>query len=279
MVLLFLAWPSLSMAQGPVRAQIEVPPLIIAEPAAETPLAIRVGPPAALPPSSFLRVRGLAPGMTLSDGHVVASGVWAVPLFALATLKVVVPAGQSGRSNLLLSLVTVEGAAVSEARSAIVVANLAIQARREAPIRPTTPDDNDPGLAAAPPPVPAGRPDRTAVVQIPALAQPIAPTPGVPPRQRAARPDPVLDGMVAEGLKARDLGRLTVARAFFQRAADLGDMAGAARLAETYDADALVRHGFKASAADPSLARRWYALAAERGDAAALVRLRQLDGR
>jgi hypothetical protein len=267
-----LAAPAVAQTtgSGTGKVQIEVPPLLVAEPATEAALNVRVGPPESVPRSSFLRVRGLPAGVKLNEGHLVSPGVWSVPLFALATLKVQVPPGLSGRSNLTLALMTVDGLALAEAKSAIVVANLAFRGTRDQTAR--APDPNNPGLPS--PPVPAGKPDRTAAaaeaIQVPPLAQGFA---------GKAGDMSALDALVTDGQRALELGRLTVARAFWRRAAENGHTGAAVRLAETYDPDEAARLGLKAWMADTTQAMFWYRRAAETGDALARTRLKQLEGR
>src|SRR5262249_33650258 len=106
------------------RAQprISVAPAVTAEPASQVALPIQIGPPDALPRNSFVRLRGLPHVVSLTEGYSVGPGSWAIPLGALATLKANVPAGVSGRSELVISLVSSDGALLSEARTMFVVA-------------------------------------------------------------------------------------------------------------------------------------------------------------
>jgi phosphate transport system substrate-binding protein len=57
----------------------------------------------------------------LSEGHFVRPGVWAVPLSALPSVTISVPAGQSGRSELTISLVSVDNKVLAETRTTLVV--------------------------------------------------------------------------------------------------------------------------------------------------------------
>src|SRR6185295_1849663 len=97
-------------ASGPSAAQrsnaprISVAPTILAEPASQAALSIQVGPPDALPSNTFVRVRGLPGSVSLSEGYAIAPGSWAVPLFGLPSLKAIVPAGVSGRAEIIIHL-------------------------------------------------------------------------------------------------------------------------------------------------------------------------------
>ena len=101
-------------AQG-VEPRINVAATIVAEPAAQTPMSIQVGPRDALPSNSFIRVRGLPPSVSLTEGHVISPGSWAIPLFGLPTLKANIPAGVLGRTEVTISLVAVDGRVIAEA--------------------------------------------------------------------------------------------------------------------------------------------------------------------
>jgi hypothetical protein len=53
--------------------RITVAPAILARSASQAALTIRVGPTAALPKNSFVRVRGLPPMVSLSEGYATAA--------------------------------------------------------------------------------------------------------------------------------------------------------------------------------------------------------------
>ena len=101
--------------------QIAVAPTIAAHPASQAALPIRIAPADALPKNSFVRVRGLPPTVSLSEGYATAPGAWSVPIHALASLQMIVPAGVTGRAELSISLVTEDGALLAQARPVLVV--------------------------------------------------------------------------------------------------------------------------------------------------------------
>src|SRR5262249_24625659 len=124
---------------------------ILAAPASEILLGIQITPPEAAPGNSFVRMRGLPPSVSLTEGHAIAPGSWAVPLFALPNLKANVPAGASGRAEFVVSLVAADGTVIAEAKSALVIGPPAM-----APPAGNTPGDQR--LVSPPTPVPAIRP-------------------------------------------------------------------------------------------------------------------------
>ena len=64
---------------------------------------------------------GFQPASRSREGHAIAPGSWAVPLFGLPSLKAIVPAGVSGRTEIVIQLVGVDGTTLAEARTALVV--------------------------------------------------------------------------------------------------------------------------------------------------------------
>src|SRR5439155_29372 len=122
-----LASPQAAIAQrAATQAQISVAPTITAVPASQIPLEIQIGPPEALPSNSFVRMRGLPSSVSLTEGHAIAPGSWAVPLFALPNLKANIPAGISGRTDFVISLLGADGTLIAEARSALVIGTPAV---------------------------------------------------------------------------------------------------------------------------------------------------------
>ncbi len=188
-----------------VRATVRVSPVILAEPEIETQLSIQVGPESAIPRQTFVRIRGLPQSARLSDGHVVSPGVWAIPLSALPSLRLTAPLSSSGRSDINLALVTVDGNVLSEVRSSLVVAPAWLlgssgpRADRQpvlAPIEPAAqtlvvkaPPPADaiaklqpaPAPAAAPVPTPAPPAAPAAVAPVPAAPAPAAAPAATPP--------------------------------------------------------------------------------------------------
>ena len=105
--------------QPPDRPYIGVARSITAQPAMQVAFPIRVGQ---VPRNSFVRVRGLPPMATLSEGHAVAPGVWAVPLNVLPDLTITLPAIVTGSADVMVTLVGPDGAVLVETRSTLVIA-------------------------------------------------------------------------------------------------------------------------------------------------------------
>ena len=171
-----------------VRASVRVSPVILAEPEVETHLSIQVGPESAIPSQTFVRIRGLPLAARLSDGHVVSPGIWAIPLAALPSLRLTAPLSSSGRSDINLALVTVDGNVLSEVRSSLVVAPAWLlgssgpRADRQPVLAPIEPAAQT-VVAKAPPPT-----DAMAKLQPPAAAPPAAPPLAAPAVPAAAPP-------------------------------------------------------------------------------------------
>ena len=83
--------------------------------------AIQVGPPGALPSNSFVRLRGLPASVSLTEGHAIAPGSWAIPLFGCRRSRPSCRPGVSGRTEIIIQLVGVDGTMLAEGRTALVV--------------------------------------------------------------------------------------------------------------------------------------------------------------
>jgi hypothetical protein len=232
-------------AQRRDAPRIIIAPVIEVAPASQAPLPIQVGPPDALPSNSFVRLRGFPTSVSLTEGHAIAPGAWAIPLFGRTTLRAIVPAGVSGRAEIMVTLVGVDGRTLAEARTALVIAD---------------PPERSP-VATLPTPTPQVR---KVVPQVPSLSQ--------ESRARAER-------MLVQGAKHLEQGNIGAARSFFQRAADAGLAEAALKLGATYDPTELTRIDALAVTADRNEARKWYERARELGALEADDRLGRLSGR
>lgn len=250
------ATPSLAQSQ---RASIAVPATIPAEPGGQTDFSIRIGPPDAVPRNSFLRVRGLPPMAALSDGHSIAPGAWAVSLAALPELKLRLPPGAAGRAEIVITLVTVDGAVLAETKATLAIA----------PPRQAQRDAGPPGATM----LRAGAPVQPAAP--PAVAEPRGPSPDASmtpqDRERAQR-------IMKKGDEQLEEGNVSAARLLYERAAEAGLGQAAMALAATYDAAELARLGLRVDP-DAAQARRWYERARQLGAPGAEERLRRIGAR
>lgn len=245
------------------RATLTVPAIVLIEQMVETSIPIQVGPIDALPRNCFVRVKGLPPQALFSDGHVVSSGTWALPIAGLNDLKLTVPLSTSGRSDLQLTLLAIDGTVLAEAK-----VTLAVTAGTLA----------SPGVALAPaivrpPSASLGPPERE-------IAQPVR-----PPVQRVEPP-------TAPAMKPEDRERATMfltransmmaggdiasARQLYQRAADAGLAEAAIAMGATFDPVELNRLGVQGMKGDPEIARKWYERARALGAQGAEERLRRV---
>ena len=230
-------------AQPQQRVAINVTPMTQAEPASNTRLAIQVGPREAIAANSFIRIRGLPPTVALTEGHVIAPGAWAIPLAALPNLSIILPTGLQGQSDIAISLVSVDGAVLAEARTMLCC--------RRCP----------------PPPRPSPR-----EAQSPPAGAGVVPTLAPAELERAL-------GLHAKGQEQLERGNIYAARKFFERAAEIGLAQSAVALADTYDPEELARLRVIGIQADVEAAKKWYEKARELGAAEASDRLRRLGQR
>lgn len=263
-VVILLALVASDAANEPATAEpptISVSGTIIVESPGEAALAIRVGPTSEVPRNSFVTVRGLPSMAALSEGYAIAPGSWAVPLSALPDLKVKLPAGLTGRADIIVALVAKDGAVLFEARTALMLgASASAQTRLDRPASAPRP--------AAPPralPSQVAGPGATA-------SQP--PPPAIVPqdRERALRLMRKGDDELAAGLVAP-------ARLLYERAADLGLAQAAMALAATYDAAELTSPHLRGVPANDVEAKRWYERARLLGAGDADQRLQRLGAK
>jgi hypothetical protein len=236
---------------------------VTAEAGVQTPLGIRVGPAAALPRSSFLRIRGLPPTASLSEGYAIAPGSWAVPITAVDNLSITMAPDTPLRSDIVVTLVSVEGAVLAEARSTLTLAAAAL---------PTFGAQQEPA-AKAPASASILRagtepPNETRAIARPGLRS--GPSLAPQDRDRAMR-------FMQKGEEHLADGNVSAARLMFERAADAGLAQAAMALAATFDATELARLSVRGGIQpDDKEARRWYERALQLGDAEAEPRLRRL---
>jgi hypothetical protein len=235
-----VAWAQTGQPQTGQPLSVKVAPMLRASPASRVRLPIQAGPPDALAKNSFIRIRGLPPAAALSDGYSIAAGAWAVPLLALPTLSVILPAGLQGDSSVTITLVSVEGEILAEATMMLQVA----------------------------PPAPEATPLAQALR--PGVTAPLAPTPAE--RER-------LLGLHAKGVEQLERGNVFAARKFFERAVEGGLAQSAVALAATYDPDELAKMKVVGLRPNVEEARKWYEKARELGAFEATERLRRLGAR
>lgn len=260
----------LVQAQAPAdnKPRINVGKVILVEPASETPMPIQVGPLDVIPRNSFVRLRGLPGSAVLSEGHSIAPGAWAIPLSMLSNLRVSLPVGLTGKSDISIALVQIDGTVLAEARASLVIAAASMiapgnEAPRERSVASVGPAPSP--LEATPPP--AAKPPVP-----PAASQRTEPAPLTEEQQRAT-------AFITRGRSLVEAGNISAARLFYRRAADAGLADGALALAGTYDPVELARMRVAGVQPDVALAREWYEKARALGAREADERLQRLGSR
>jgi len=255
-----LCSPDTVAAQSSDRVHIKVAPRIVAKAASELALAIEIGPAHVVPPKSFLSLRGLPAQVTLTEGHLVAPGLWAVPLSALPTLKALIPASIAVDVEIGVRLIGLDGRLLAQATTALVIESSPTQS-----VAPTRPAPSAPAVAARQPPPSSGGQERSDQI-----------APGPPQLHSAERTR--AEQLLARGLDYLTVGNVAAARDFFERAAEIGLAAAAFRLATTYDPAGLPRLKVHGIVADVALARKWYERARDLGAPEAASQLARLGG-
>ncbi len=264
---------------GAVEApQVSVPAVVLVAPGSEVPMPVEVAPTDLAARGLIARIRGLPSDVTLSAGHRVAPGSWAVPVAALKGLRVSVPAGVAGKSDVTIALASIDGDIVAETRTAFVVAAAGLIAPGPAVSSRPAPIPSPPAVSPPTPAPPA--PPRQMQPAPSAMIPPRQPPAVSPPSPEITRPTPA-DRQRAEGFLSRGKamlaeGNIVAARLFLERAADAGLAEAALLIGETFDPRELRRLGAQGIAADPARARSWYEKAQQLGSELARQRLEAL---
>lgn len=257
-------------AQPDQKPRINIGKVVLVEPASETPMPIQIGPIDAIPRNSFVRIRGVPPAAVLSEGHSIAPGSWAVPLSVLPNLRISMPVGVSGKADITIALVQIDGTVLAEARASLIVA----AAELIAPQQPAAPRERSVASVGNPPspleasPPPAQRPPAPAAN--PSTAR--EPRPLTEDQKRALT-------FMTRGREQAKQGNIAGARLFYRRAADADLAEGALALAATYDPVELAAMRVAGIQPDVAAARQWYEKARELGAREAEERLRRLSSR
>lgn len=281
-ILLALLLPNLAAAQSNTgQPTITIAAIVLVEPTVETPMPIHVGPATALPRNSFLRIKGLPAQATFSDGHFVSAGTWALPLSSLADLKVTIPLATTGRAELQLALLAIDGSILAEARTTLAITagtigNIATQ-QPAAPPASRLPGRASLGNETAQP-QPQQQPS-PAVSAIPPMitrnTAPAAPVAPAPPAMRPEERERALK-LHARGDVEFDGGDIAAARMLYQRAAEAGLPEAAMAMGMTFDPAELGRRGVRGLKGDPEVARKWYSRAQDLGAPGAAERISRL---
>lgn len=244
---------SRGLAQDQARPVVNVAPVIQAQSAATTALPIQISPVSRIPRQAFLRIRGLPPTIALSEGHSIAVGAWAVPLAALPRLRMDVPTGSEGKSEITILLVSVDGTILNEAKSTLVVVPLK---QVSAPPPASMPKASALRMQPEGPPVPLAKGAQLAKAD----------------RDRALR-------MLQRGNELIGVKDFSAAQHFYKRAAEIGLPEAAVALARTFDPGELARIGAVGLQPNPEMARTWYEKARALGSAEADAFLLRLSAR
>ena len=234
---------------------IEIAPEIQARPGIETLIPLQVSAPQGLPRNVIMLIRGIPSGVVLSEGRAFGPGVWAVPPANAGRLKVVPSAGVSGSAPISVTLVTLEGTELAEARAVLHFG----PSPRASSQRETV--GALPGGVLTAPPSSTGTSRETAIT-------PVRQTPA--DELQSAK-------LVERGDEIMRTGKVTAARLLYQRAAETGSAPGALALGATYDAQELAATNVVGGVQpDPKLARQWYGMARDLGSPEAARRLQRL---
>ena len=246
----------------------------------QTPIAIQIESSGQLPNDAFVRMRGLPPTATLTQGYRVNKhGTWAVPVKSLMKLRIQIPNQIEEPVPVKVQLTTLTGKIFAERQTILVMGprplappqlaskkqKSASQARQRAADviaatstlavgdkKQTASNSDNAGSSQNKPPITASAAPSNA-----------APTPAQRLLQRGH--SYLLDG------------NISIARQFYQRSAKLGLATAAVAMASTFDPNELPNLGLIDLPGSKDLARQWYKKAKELGSPVASERLQRLS--
>lgn len=267
---LIMASQSLSCLGCPVyaasdRVPLHVPYVIRVESGVETPLPILITSNSEAIQKAMILIRGLPSDVSLTQGRLFASGVWAVKASAYRTVRVVSNADAEEEVDLIFSLVTLEGTSLGNVATRLLVA------------RPRAPGESPPAaVAVAAPPDVAALPKEevaasTASVlpkgEIEAPAQNAVTLTDLPANGASRLPGDAVERILKfmeRGDQHLLEGKIASARRFYQRAAESGWPDAANAIARTYDVNHLSRFPILGGIEpNEALAQEWYGKARE----------------
>jgi hypothetical protein len=285
-------------AQVHIQSPLSVAPVVEVESPGQADCRISISQREGLPLGAYVRIRGLPAAAVLSAGRpwwekiagqADEQRAWVVPVRATEDLKVQLPRGVSGNSELLVTLVDGDGRMLAEDSSELRIKPQVALAPAEKIVSMSI------GPAVAPPPekvVVPSAPEKVAVAspdkaasqpqRNPAEITTSALSPSHPPPPSRDLPAPSSDNLaqadrlVAKGEDYLARGDIAIARRYFERAAELGLPIAALRMAETQDPRELARRGVHGVKANLEEARRWYQRALELNVPEADSKLRRL---
>lgn len=236
----------------------QLPETIEVESGIETAMPIEIRRRDKMPDQVMLLLRGIPPSVVLSQGRRFASGVWVVNASAIRRLRMIAKLDGQRVSLVTVSLVTLEGEKLAETSSRLVI--------------------HAPENVAASQNVP----DETTESRVVTLR-------ATPPASGTGNQDahflrPHLDNgkksliLIERGDQNFAEGKISAARLFYQKAAELGSAKAALAVGKTYDPSELrglpIVGGVEG---DIELAKKWYEKARDMGAPEAQTMLQKFN--
>jgi hypothetical protein len=231
--------------------ELQVPRVIRVESGRETGLPLNIAVSNALYPQTMVVIRGIPSSVSLTEGRLFPSGVWALKVSAAGSARFVTASNSQEDTPLIVSLVTLEGANLGNATTQLVIAPAAPVATENAAMSWTPRLDAMPETTGA---IPA--PEKPARPAAPAEKEPV----------RVLYPSDIekILKLMERGDQHLLEGKIPSARRFYQLATEMGWPEGALAIARTYDADHLRRFPILGGIVpDEALAHDWYSRARE----------------
>ncbi len=237
--LLLLALNAPSFAQSSAQSPtLKVPPIIEVQSGIETQLPIEVMPENTQASQAMLLVKGIPSSVSLTDGRLFPSGVWAIKISTAPAIRILTASDAKEDRPITIALMSLSGKTLDEVSSRLIIAphnGFSDQLANAVPVNAISTRD-------------------------------------IAPQEK----EKIFTLMQRGDAKFRE-GKAYAARVFYEKAAEMGWPAGAFALAKTYDAAQLQGRTFGIGIEpDAVLARQWYEKARDLGSPRADARLKEI---
>ncbi len=234
---------------------IVAPPALEVSAGRETTLSLQITPSGVIPRRAIVLIRGLPASIALSEGRLFESGVWGVPATDLSRLRISANSEASGRSDLDISVVAIDGTILAEAHAPLVISEAAAENGRKDP-------------------------SENAVYTAASQLESLPPAAAVPLQRLNPEQAQQYASLVKKGDEQLRVGNVSAARLLYRHAAEGGFAPAALALAGTYDEEELGKLRVIGGVhSDPKQAQLWYEKASALGAPEAEKRLQRLGAR
>jgi hypothetical protein len=251
------------------RFVIKVPDILEIQSGIEASIPIELFPKTAIPKSAMLLLKGIPTSVSLPQGRLFESGVWAIKSQTVPAIRILT-SHETPKNNLIaISLVTLEGEVLSEKSLRLIITP---RLAETSPPKNKNIASNDNRITTNNI-SPRGQTDPEILDNsVPGHVNTVGTPPSVSPADKEK-----ISILLTRGHQLLAEGKINAARLFYQKAAELKSAEAALAVAKTYDPNLLklfpILGGIEPNL---ELAELWYNKAAQLGSRVALNHLDEL---